>query len=127
MTTRFQISRCGRGALISEAARRCGLTHRAIRLYEQIGLISSERDDCGVRYFDGAALQRLRYIARARQAGLGLKDIAQLMEVEQLQGVAARDRLAMDLCGERLKALDAAKAGLTCMIETLRAAESCAA
>ena len=116
----------GRGALIGEAARRCVLTARAIRLYEQIGLVSFDRDDAGIRYFDQAALQRLEYIAEMRRAGLALKDIALLIETELAQGVAARDQLAMAICHEKLEGLDTARARLAEMIDSLRGAATSA-
>jgi hypothetical protein len=56
---------------ISELAERTGFSASALRFYEQAGLLSaSERSAGGYRLYDQAAVERLAFIARAKQLGL---------------------------------------------------------
>lgn len=67
---------------IGRMARKSGLTPRAIRHYEQVGLIRGlPRTHSNYRVFDDVALQRLRFIARCRALGFSLREIAAFCEV----------------------------------------------
>ncbi len=57
-----------------------GLTIRAIRLYEEKGLLKPARDRNGMRWFDGPTLRRLVFVAQAREAGFTLAEIKVLAE-----------------------------------------------
>ena len=74
---------------IQEVAAETGLTTRAIRYYEEIGLLEpAARSDGAYRLFDDSDLQRLRFIKELRDdAGFSLSQIGQLLEDE-----AARER-----------------------------------
>jgi MerR family transcriptional regulator, copper efflux regulator len=64
---------------IAEVAERSGFTPAALRYYEDIGLMAPVgRTDAGYRLYDDASLERLRFIARAKQLGCTLEDIADL-------------------------------------------------
>ncbi len=70
MTTTYQIA---------EVADRSGFTPATLRYYEDIGLVSpAARTEAGYRLYDDASLQRLRFIARAKQLGCSLEEIAEL-------------------------------------------------
>jgi DNA-binding transcriptional MerR regulator len=60
---------------IGELARATGTTARALRHYEQAGLISSERAVNGYRVYDERALVRVRNIRYLLAAGLTLEDV----------------------------------------------------
>ncbi|ATZ28410.1 MerR family transcriptional regulator [Streptomyces lavendulae] len=60
---------------IGELAGATGTTARALRHYEQAGLISSERAHNGYRVYDGRAVVRVRNIRRLLAAGLTLDDV----------------------------------------------------
>jgi MerR family transcriptional regulator, repressor of the yfmOP operon len=66
---------------IHEAARAVGLTPRAIRFYEQQGLLTpSARSACSYRLFDEDDVQRLRTIKGFRDdAGFSVSEIAGLL------------------------------------------------
>ena len=65
---------------ISELARRTGFAPSTLRYYESVGLLPDpERTDAGYRVYDDTALERLGFIARAKQMGLALDDIAELV------------------------------------------------
>jgi DNA-binding transcriptional MerR regulator len=64
---------------ISELARRTGFAPSTLRYYESVGLLPDpDRTDAGYRVYDDTALERLGFIARAKQMGLALEDIAEL-------------------------------------------------
>ncbi|MEO6206983.1 MAG: MerR family transcriptional regulator [Candidatus Limnocylindrales bacterium] len=69
---------------IQEVAAETGLTTRAIRYYEQIGLLEpAARSDGAYRLFDSSDLERLRFIRELRDdAGFSLAQIGQLLEDE---------------------------------------------
>lgn len=69
---------------IQEVAAEIGLTARAIRYYEQIGLLEpAARSDGAYRLFDTSDLERLRFIKELRDdAGFSLAQIGQLLEDE---------------------------------------------
>lgn len=74
---------------IQEVAAETGLTTRAIRYYEEVGLLEpAARSDGDYRLFDASDLDRLRTIKELRdEAGFSLAQIGQLLEDE-----AARER-----------------------------------
>ncbi len=74
---------------IQEVAAETGLTTRAIRYYEEIGLLEpAARSDGDYRLFDASDLERLRFIRSLRDdAGFSLAQVGQLLEDE-----AARER-----------------------------------
>ena len=66
--------------LISEVARRSGLTAKTIRYYEEIGLIDpTVRGENGYRQYEGGALGQLQFLARARDVGFNLEESRQLL------------------------------------------------
>lgn len=74
---------------IQEVAAETGLTTRAIRYYEEMGLLEpAARSEGDYRLYDPSDLERLRYIRSLRDdAGFSLAQIGQLLEDE-----AARER-----------------------------------
>lgn len=61
--------------LIGELAEATGTTPRALRHYEQAGLISSERAPNGYRVYGEQAAVRVRNIRALLEAGLTLADV----------------------------------------------------
>ena len=60
---------------IGELARATGTTARALRHYEQAGLISSQRAANGYRVYDERAVVRVRNVRHLLAAGLTLDDV----------------------------------------------------
>ncbi|MGW1463125.1 MerR family transcriptional regulator [Streptomyces sp. NPDC002308] len=60
---------------IGELATATGTTARALRHYEQAGLISSERASNGYRVYDERTMVRVRNIRHLLAAGLTLDDV----------------------------------------------------
>ena len=69
---------------IQEVVAETGLTARAIRYYEEIGLLEpAARSDGAYRLFDASDLERLRYIRGLRDdAGFSLAQVRELLEDE---------------------------------------------
>ena len=67
---------------INEVAAETGLTTRAIRYYEEIGLLEpAARSDGDYRLYDASDLDRLQFIRSLRDdAGFSLAQIGQLLE-----------------------------------------------
>jgi DNA-binding transcriptional MerR regulator len=56
-----------------------GVTYRAIRHYEQLGLIDCGRDARGTRWLDETAVARLAVIRDLRRAGVSVRRVAQIV------------------------------------------------
>lgn len=60
---------------IGAVARRTGLTERTLRYYEEVGLLTTERDSAGRRRYDAAALARLYRVRLLRALGTPVADV----------------------------------------------------
>jgi MerR family redox-sensitive transcriptional activator SoxR len=60
---------------IGEVARRSGVASSALRYYEELGLIASERAGSGHRRYPRAVLRRIAFIVFAQRIGLTLEEI----------------------------------------------------
>ncbi len=108
---------------IQDVAAETGLTTRAIRYYEEIGLLEpAARSDGAYRLFDASDLERLRFIRSLRDdAGFSLTQIGQLLEDEAAR---ERNRLRFRTTGDksvRRALLKDATARVDRQIETLEA------
>jgi DNA-binding transcriptional MerR regulator len=65
---------------LGDACRLFGLTPRALRFYEERGLVTAKRDRLNCRYYDGAQRERLAWIARLRAAGVSLPAIRDVLD-----------------------------------------------
>ncbi len=87
------------GYTVGQAAKRIGISTKAIRLYEQRGLLREvRRSEHGYRLFDETDLGILRFIRRARAIGLGL---------DEIKDVLALQRSGQQTCGRVTALLDA--------------------
>jgi MerR family copper efflux transcriptional regulator len=65
---------------INEVSKRSGFTPATLRYYEELGLLPApSRTDAGYRLYDDRALERLAFIARAKQLGCSLDETADLV------------------------------------------------
>jgi DNA-binding transcriptional MerR regulator len=76
---------------ISTVCELFGLTPRAVRFYEDRGLVTSGRDKFNCRKYDARARARLEQIAAYRQAGLSIEDILEIFALEAEGDGAQRD------------------------------------
>ncbi|HYE47104.1 MAG TPA: MerR family transcriptional regulator [Caulobacter sp.] len=93
-------------ALIGHVRRRTGLTNRAIRFYEDRGMVVSTRDRLGRRSYDERAIERLVYIALGRQAGLQVSELQMLLEIGDRDGMAQRTARTEEAYRTRLAELE---------------------
>jgi MerR family copper efflux transcriptional regulator len=67
---------------IGDAASETGITAKAIRYYETIGLIpAAERTESGYRLFSDKAVQTLHFVRRARNLGFTVTQIGELLSL----------------------------------------------
>jgi DNA-binding transcriptional MerR regulator len=71
-----------RRARMSDLSRMWGVTPRALRFYEECGLIDADRDRRNRRLYDRKAVDRLQLIVELRKAGVGLNDIREVLSAE---------------------------------------------
>lgn len=106
---------------IQEVAAETGLTTRAIRYYEEIGLLEpAARSDGAYRLYDASDLERLQFIRSLRDdAGFSLAQISQLLEDEVArERNRERFRATQDV-NERRAILEDARARVDGQIATL--------
>ncbi|MFF0436613.1 MerR family transcriptional regulator [Streptomyces sp. NPDC004327] len=108
---------------IGELARRTGTTARALRHYEEAGLISSVRADNGYRVYDEGAVVRVSNIRYLLGAGLTLEDVAAFAACLDGHVPAAEPSpRGLAIARERLAVLDARIAAQTEARDRLAAA-----
>ena len=67
---------------VAEVGRRTGLTRKALRLYEELGLVEpAARTDAGYRLYDDEALRRIELVNRAKVLGLTLTEAKEFLHV----------------------------------------------
>lgn len=67
---------------IGQLARKSGLTPRAIRYYEQLGLVQPPlRTESNYRLFDSDSVERLYFISKCRSLGFSMAEITVLLSV----------------------------------------------
>jgi MerR family transcriptional regulator, copper efflux regulator len=72
---------------IGELAARAGVTTKALRFYEQAGVLPQPaRLPSGYRSYDDDALARLRFVKAAQAAGLTLAEVVQVVAIREAQG-----------------------------------------
>ncbi|GAB2842190.1 MerR family transcriptional regulator [Actinoallomurus bryophytorum] len=84
---------------IGDVATAAGVSTRALRYYEEQGLLTSERSPSGQRHYGDDAVERVRWIQTLYSAGLSSKVITGLLPCVHT-GVATEDMLAR-LAAER--------------------------
>ncbi|HEY3278145.1 MAG TPA: MerR family transcriptional regulator [Syntrophorhabdaceae bacterium] len=93
--------------LITDAARRFGLSRSTLLYYDRIDLLKpSERTGAGYRVYSPDDLERLSAICSFRRAGLTIEDIRHVLSVkEDAHGAIVRRR--MDEIGKEILVLQA--------------------
>ena len=66
---------------IKDLSKKLKITTRAIRHYEEIGIITSKRMENNYRYFDESNLDKLKFLVRARKLGFSLKECKELIKL----------------------------------------------
>ncbi|HEX5378999.1 MAG TPA: MerR family transcriptional regulator [Phenylobacterium sp.] len=114
-----------RRARMSDLSRMWGVTPRALRFYEECGLIDADRDRRNRRLYDRKAVDRLELIVELRKAGVGLNDIREVLSAE---GDAAEAlQIAMGKLDARRSELHSALGAVDHVAERLRTVRAAAA
>ena len=74
----------GSGITVGEAARRAGVSPKAVRLYEARGILPpAERTESGYRTYGDRDVELLRFVRRARALGLRLEEIRRILDLQR--------------------------------------------
>lgn len=99
---------------IGEAAKASGLSARTIRYYEQIGLIPgvtrmavNGASIMGRRVYSEDDVGRLRFVKRAREVELSLKDVRSLVSVADGKACPSAHSVYREILRRHLRGLDA--------------------
>jgi len=97
-------------ATITELGQLFGLSARAIRFYEERGLVEARRDRLNRRRYDRRARTRLQVIAQFRRAGLALDDIEEILILQdRSEDAADHVARAIEKLNVRLEAIEQEK------------------
>ena len=113
----------GQGLKIAEVARRSGFSPATLRSYEDIGLVPpAGRTDAGYRLYDERSLDRLAFIARAKQLDCSLEEIAELVGAWEGNQCAPVQHQLRSLVGTKLADAQVRIAELVALSSDLQAA-----
>src|SRR5699024_562882 len=66
--------------LLNEIINEVGMTKRAVKYYEEKGLLSVDKDSNGYRNYSAQDVETLKKISVYRKLGIGIKDIQSLLK-----------------------------------------------
>lgn len=82
---------------VGQLARRAGLTAKALRHYDRIGLLRPTRvDDAGYRWYDPARVAVARRIALLRSVDVPIDDVRRCLDTGELGSVLATQRRRLE-------------------------------
>ena len=93
---------------ITQLCQEYGCTPRALRFYEEQGLLAPGRREMQ-RVYSHRDRTRLGLIVRGRRVGLSVAEIRKLFEIYDDRGEAAQNAMALRLFQKRIAALEAQK------------------
>ena len=68
---------------IGEVSKQTGIAVGALRYYESLGLLQSERGENNYRYYSPNAIQTVQFIKKSQTLGFSLNDIGEVLNVHQ--------------------------------------------
>jgi MerR family copper efflux transcriptional regulator len=98
--------------LINRLAQRSGVSTRALRHYDRLGLLSSRRLANGYRDFDERAVEQVRRIRLLLDTGLDLQAVAQVLPCFASDGRLTGCPVARERLRAQIRAVDTAIAQL---------------
>jgi DNA-binding transcriptional MerR regulator len=108
-----------RALRIGQLAAASGLSRDALRYYERQGILPrSRRTSGGYREYDGAAVDRVRFIKQAQAHGLTLREIRDLVSHQSDAG-RTRCRHVRDLLARKVTEMEARRNELDAFCDTL--------
>ena len=106
---------------ISQMRREFGVTARALRYYEEQGLLSPVRSQ-QLRVYSHRDRVRLRLIVKGQRAGFTLREIRELLDVYDTEGETAQRLKALPRLKAQMATLEARRGQLDGAIEHLKLA-----
>ncbi|HEY8616343.1 MerR family DNA-binding transcriptional regulator [Phenylobacterium sp.] len=103
---------------ITQLCREFGVTARALRFYEEQGLVFPGRRDLQ-RVYSYKDRARLALIVRGRRVGLSLAQIRDILDAYEEQGEAAQNAKALGVFRQRIAELEAQRREVDEAIEAL--------
>lgn len=100
---------------IGELASTAGVSTKAIRYYESIGVLDEPaRTSSGYRSYGPGAVERLDFVKQAQASGLALAEIKSILEIKDRGGQTCEHTKAvlrrhLDDLDERIRELEAAR------------------
>ena len=108
---------------ITQLCREFGATPRALRFYEEQGLLSPARRDSS-RVYSYKDRARLQLILRGRRVGLSIAEIRDILDTYDEEGGPAQDAEALRIHRRRIEQLQAQRQHVDEAIEELKKAEA---
>lgn len=68
---------------IGEVSKQADISVGALRYYESLGLLNSERSENGYRYYSPTAVQQVMFIKKAQSLGFSLDDIGTIINIHR--------------------------------------------
>ncbi|NIJ42910.1 DNA-binding transcriptional MerR regulator [Parvibaculum indicum] len=107
---------------ITQLAEEFGLTTRAIRFYEDKGLLSPERQG-QTRVYHPRDRARLILIVRGKNVGLALTEIKEILDhYDPTEGCETQDRIALEKFRKRITSLERQRDEIGLQVATLQEA-----
>lgn len=106
---------------ITQLCREFGCTARALRFYEEQGLLFPRRHQLQ-RVYSYKDRARLQLIVRGRKVGLSIAEIRDILDTYEDGGEQAQNAVALKVFKARLAALQAERSRLEDAMQTLSAA-----
>ena len=104
---------------ISELAREFPVTPRALRFYEDKGLLQPTRDGLN-RVYSTRDRARLKLILQGKSVGFSLSDIREILDLYTLEGHRAQLKLSLKKSREQIKNLEKQREDIEAALETLQ-------
>ena len=104
---------------ITQLCREFGATPRALRFYEEQGLLSPGRRDTS-RVYSYKDRARLQLILRGRRVGLSIAEIRDILDTYDEEGAASQDAEALRIHHRRIEQLKQQRAHVMEAIDELK-------
>jgi DNA-binding transcriptional MerR regulator len=104
---------------IGELSREFGITLRALRFYENRGLIAPRREGL-TRFYSRSDRDRIALILKGKKLGFTLSEIGQMIAAEEGEGDAHALRLSREKCLEQINLLEKQKRDIEEALAELR-------
>jgi MerR family transcriptional regulator, copper efflux regulator len=122
----YPLDMARQGLLIGEVAKQSGASRKALRLYEQAGILPpARRTEAGYRVYGSDALDVLTFVRQAQRLGFNLEEIRDIVSIKRAGRVPCAHvkelvRRKADDLDQRLQDLTEVRDGLRAMLNGWR-------